>query len=413
MRSVPAAGAPLMLTGEQAIARYDVVKRQVIPDRLNRRGDARYLDYARRMLQVYRGGTGQPRRKLHQAINRILLADGQCPSRRVAAFCKLLDDASEFHSDRAGSAAALRHKVFTLAAAYHPLVSTPQGIFCSSEQDVKHKIAAQLGCSWQEIDARLFADVIEFQTLRSFPGYESPQALLARYNVAQTQAALYRAQSLVVWARADFKHILRYAKLARLMHDIRPQSSGGYCFRFDGPASLLRRSTRYGAAMARFLPGLLACQDWRAVARIRRRDGSLFSLPLSSNDGLRSPAARCEPFDSRLEHDFFDAWGQTARDGWMLQRETDMIVQGQTVFTPDFTLVHADGRRVLMEIIGYWTPEYLAAKRNLLSRLQGTTMLLAVAQCISDQLPRLTPPPVSFKTKLPIAPILQWLQTYA
>jgi uncharacterized protein len=35
---------------------------------------------------------------------------------------------------------------------------------------------------------------------------------------------------------------------------------------------------------------------------------------------------------------------------------------GEEVFLPDFTLRHGDGRRALVELVGFWTPEYLAEK---------------------------------------------------
>src|SRR5690606_20950177 len=129
-------------------------------------------------------------------------------SRRVAAFCKLLDDVSVYDTDKRGAAAKLRQQVFSLAAPMHPLVSGAEGIFTRTEAAAKQSIAEQLGLTWEGIDSRLFSDVIEFQRLRQFPGYPDAAALLARYNVAQTQTALYRAESLHVWSSADHKSIL-------------------------------------------------------------------------------------------------------------------------------------------------------------------------------------------------------------
>ena len=54
--------------------------------------------------------------------------------------------------------------------------------------------------------------------------------------------------------------------------------------------------------------------------------------------------------------------GAEARDGWTLVREGEVLHEGQKVFVPDFVFRHDDGRVVLMEIIGFWTPEYLEAK---------------------------------------------------
>jgi uncharacterized protein len=389
-----------MLTSAQSIIEYDDATGTVQPDRLTRGGHAHYLAYAQRMLQVYQRGIGRPRRELHREIENICAALEDCPSRRITAFCKLLDEVSLYDTDKRGAAARLRQRVFSLAAPMHPLVSCDEGIFSQNEAAAKQTIAQQLGMTWDEIDRRLFADVIEFQRLRQFTGYPDGSDLLSRYNVAQTQAALYRAEHLVVWSCYDHKTILRYAKLARLMHSITRQSDGTYLFRFDGPASVLRQSTRYGVAMARLLPGLLSCRDWRAVAKLRGRRGRYYRLELSSQDGLRSPVVPPSQFDSDLEASFYEAWGAGPRDGWHLHRESDLLLSGQTVFTPDFTLVHEGGRRVLLEIIGYWTPEYLLSKAKTIAGFDQHPILLAVNEQTRFNLPKGFAEPIVFKKSL-------------
>ena len=282
----------------------------------------------------------------------------------------------------------------------HPLVSLKESIFSRTEAASKQQIAQQLGMTWDEIDRRLFADVIEFQRLKQFKGYPDASALLSRYNVAQTQTALYRAENLIVWSAVDHKAILRYAKLARLMHSISRQCDGSYRFRFDGPATALRHSTRYGVAMARLLPGLLSCRDWRAVAKLRDRRGRRYRLELTSQDGLRSPVAPPSQFDSDLEAGFCEAWGTGPRDGWHLHRESDLLHSGQTVFTPDFTLIHDNGRRVLLEIVGYWTPEYLLSKAKTIAEFHQHPILLAVCQQARFNLPQGFAEPIVFKKLL-------------
>src|SRR5205823_14035944 len=133
------------------------------------------------------------------------------------------------------------------------LVRSTDRLFENGESSVKQQIAQELAQSWPDIEAGLFADIFEFHRLQSFEGFTDGRALLSRYNVAQIQAALFDAETMSVWASADFKTILRYAKLARLMHSIVRMASGEYLFRFDGAASIVRETGRYGAALARFL----------------------------------------------------------------------------------------------------------------------------------------------------------------
>ena len=99
-----------MLTKEHAIAEYK--NRKIIPDRLNRKVHGHYLGYAEAMLEIYRGGMGKTRRQLHGEVRKVFENESDCPSRRIDAFCKLLDDVSEYTRDISGGAANLRKKVF-------------------------------------------------------------------------------------------------------------------------------------------------------------------------------------------------------------------------------------------------------------------------------------------------------------
>jgi hypothetical protein len=400
-----------MLTRELAIAEYDFQHGRVLPDRLTRTQHAAYLGYAERMLEAYRTGTGRTRRELHRAVWSIVADEPECPARRIEAFAKLLDDAAVFQRDRRGRSAALRRRVFHLAAARHPLVRTADRLFGQEEGQVKAAIAQELGRPWEEIEGELFADVMEFHRLVEFTGYPDGPALLARYNVAQVQVALFDAVSMTVWASDDFKIILRYAKLARLMHTIARGGDGTYCFRFDGPASVLRQTRRYGVAMARFLPALVACRGWRMHAVIRtRRRGFTLGLDLAASDGLHSHLPPPDEFDSLVEEAFAEKWEKEPREGWRLVREGEILHRGQKVFVPDFVLRHESGKSVLMEIVGFWTPEYLQAKLQTLQAFRDQPILLAVAESSGRTLPELGAEAIPFKTALGVKDVLERLQ---
>jgi predicted nuclease of restriction endonuclease-like RecB superfamily len=396
-----------MLTREHAIAEYE--KGRVIPDRLTQVEHAHYLTYAKRMLLVYQRGAGRTRQELHRDVHHIFAAETDCPTRRIDAFCKLLDDASTFQTEQRTRAAVLRRTVFQLAATKHPLVRSADQLFEEEEKKVKGQVAAQLGRSWDEIERDLFADVMEFHRLKSFEGYPDPAALLARYNVAQLQVALFGAIAMTVWATQDFKTILRYAKLARLMHTIR-HAGGRYEIRFDGPASVLRQTRRYGTAMAKFLPALIACQGWRLHAIVQTpRSGWTVALDLSPADRLNSHLPRPNEFDSDVEAAFAKKWGDERRDGWTLIREGEILHQGQKVFIPDFAVRHDNGQTVLIEIIGFWTPEYLQAKLQTLRLFANHPILLAVNEQSAEQMPDLPQNVIRYKTVLKLQDVLQAL----
>jgi uncharacterized protein len=401
-------GEITMLTRELAIVAYE--NGQAIPDRLFRKQHARYLNLATQMLDVYRTGIGRMRRNLHQDIREIFARELDCRPQRIEAFCKLLDDAGTYTRIGTQSAAKLRIEVFRRAAKLHPLVEVADRWFENQERVAKGQIATELEDTWANIEQRLFGDLIEFHRLEKFKDFESPTALLARYNVAQTQAALFDAQKLTVVATADFKSILRYAKLARLMHTIRQEKAGVYRFDFDGPSSLLQSTHRYGVAMARFLPGLLSCRGWRlwALVKPRRWQGHC-TLALSPACGLTSPVQVNDEFDSNVEADFANKWGTEPRNGWTLERETEIVHSNQKAFIPDFLLRHRDGRSILMEVVGFWTPEYLRQKLETLDAFREHLILLVVAQSSKQHFETNIQPIVFYKTVIKVESILEAL----
>jgi predicted nuclease of restriction endonuclease-like RecB superfamily len=368
-----------MLRSEHSIVAYQ--SGRAIPDRLTRSRHGHYLIHAQQMLDAYRAGIGHTRRELHRAVEAIIAQEPDCDTRRIAAFCKLLDERAKFDKDSRGRAAELRLRVFTLSAKYHPLVTQPQRVFERAEHEVKALIAKEIGRPWPDIADALYADVIDFQTMRVFQGYGDAEALLARYNVAQLQASLYRAESMSVTATGDFKTILRYAKLARLLHEIRRLEPDQYRFDFSGPATVLHQSRRYGVNFARFIPALLACRGWTMHASLRTPWGTRARLTVSSDDGLKSQLPAPDEFDSSVEETFATSFG-AEREGWRLHREAAVLHQGQVTFVPDFVLRHVDGREAFLEIVGFWTPEYLEAKRQTLRRFRERRIVLAVAQRI-------------------------------
>ncbi len=63
------------------------------------------------------------------------------------------------------------------------------------------------------------------------------------------------------------------------------------------------------------------------------------------------------------------------RCGWSLVRESEILVRHQKVFLPDFQLKHESGKRIHVEVMGYWTPEYIEAKLQTLQEFQKETHL--------------------------------------
>ena len=115
-----------------------------------------------------------------------------------------------------------------------------------------------------------------------------------------------------------------------------------------------------------------------------------------------------EDFDSTVEQAFAEKWGCEPRDGWALIHEGEVLHSGQKTYVPDFLLVHEDGRRVFLEIVGFWTPEYLESKRRTLKDFPDNRILLAVQERKANELEP-WPNMITYKTVLLLKDVLEFL----
>ena len=401
-----------MLTSEQSIVEFNAGK--ALPDHLTQNTHRHYTKYGEKMLSVYRDGTGRQRLWLHRQVESIFIDEPDCPVRRIQAFCKLLDDASIYKTDSVeahGHASLLRLKVFTEAGRFHPLVEHADMLFESDQKKIKTQLAQNMGLSWEQIEQNLYCDVLEFQRLEKFEGYPNAQALLSRYNVAQLQACLYKAENMIIEAADDFKTILRYAKLAHLLHKIERIDKSRYRITLTGPASVLHESRRYGVNFARFLPALLACKHWEMTALVKTPWNRPARLILSDKDGFTSHLPSPDEFDSSLEKTFATKFGEK-RSGWQLIREGQILYKYQKTFIPDFTFRHDDGTEVLMEIVGYWTPEYLENRRDTLKQFLNQKIIIAVQEKSLREGAKIPKNFLIYKTTIKLGPLLEMLENF-
>lgn len=324
----------------------------------------------------------------------------------MEAVIELLDGVASYEWPRGPWQAERRLRVFVAAAREHPVLDPERA---SALLAVHLDPPPERG---EEVVAALYADYPEFHRLRAFPAGYAAGDLRTDYDLAQAQALLYDATRVVVEARADFKHILQYAHLARLLHRIERLPDGGYRLVFDGPNSVFRQTRAYGVDFACFLAAPVQARDWRMAAEIVLRKGwRPVTFTLSAEDGLRSRVPAPSLFDSRLEEALARKFGRE-RDGWRLAREGAILETGGAVLVPDFVFTHTDGTEVALEIPGYWTPESLRDKLARLERLQAPNLLVAVptARALA---PGTVPAPVlPFRSRIKLSDLLPRLKAF-
>jgi predicted nuclease of restriction endonuclease-like RecB superfamily len=231
--------------------------------------------------------------------------------------------------------------------------------------------AQQFQVSPQTIEEAFFSDLEEEQVLTDV-ALLSPDELVRWYNLSLMQTLLFDALELTFWVKDNYQHIFRQMKYLGLMYEI---DDG---VKVTGPSSLFKKNRKYGTAMAKLLPVITNAHQWKLQAKIETLVGGEprvldFTLDSGNNVLLPHHADPIVHFDSEVEAQFYRDF--TALNlGWDLVREPDVVKAGNYVVIPDFGF-SKDGLQHYVEIVGFWTPEYLQRK---LAKLKETNVPITV-----------------------------------
>ena len=340
----------------------------------------RFTRMAEELIAIYTAHQGKPRRELTVALNQY--AEDRTDFRIQRGLAKLLrDDRCEFEEQAVAPPLEIRRRLFALARENHPVVLQPDHIHPVTKDELIAEVAREYKAEPEQIAWALYADLAENHILTRFDPPE-PAWLLQRYNVALAQALLYRCirMKLSVFRNipSRYKQLFKFIKFYQLMHAIEGDLDSGYEILLDGPVSMFRLSQKYGLKLAVFLPALLLCTRWKMEAEIVTAAGEHCYFPLDESANLVSHYRDSTMYDSLLEKTFAERF-HAIESGWKIEREVAIINLKETVFIPDFAFRHMDGRTALMEIVGYWRPEYLKKKLMKLRRSGRQDMVIAVS----------------------------------
>ncbi len=369
-----------MLPSELLIHRQN--GEEIIPKRL--KIDDRHLTLADDLIACFQNAVGTTQGELDRQL---LELEGDSPDYRLKRGLAyiLKNSFCTFEIVSPLEPPMLRQRVFALSA--QSVVSIPQAECTLGKLADQLSQELKLEVLPQQIRSGLYADLHENRLLTQF---EAPttEGVLHRYNLSQVQGVFYRASHITLNAHRNvpgqYKILFRYLKLFGLMAYIEGDADHGFTITIDGPTSLFKPSTRYGFAIAKLLPALLHVTKWSLHATLQTRDfytgvWKPGQFTLDSNCGLVTHYSAGKPYDSMLEASFADRWDNLKTD-WVLEREVDLIPIPGSVMIPDFRLVHPDGRSFLLEIVGYWRPEYLQKKFYQVRHSDCDNLILAISE---------------------------------
>jgi len=241
-----------------------------------------------------------------------------------------------------------------------------------------------------------------------------PKALVGWYNLSLMQTLLFNCTKLdfSISGGLNWKRVLRNVKRLGLMYHLQlpqeqqHQQQNQIICSLEGPLSLFKLTDRYGTSLAKLLPSIIFSSnmieegsssnsgsngssnggEWRLNAWIIRKtmDGrKMYEFKISKNEipelltdpflyfphstsTIGKEAARSLPrpynyFDSAVEQKFANRFEQV-ETGWRLIREPDpLVLSDGRAFIPDF-LFEKFEEKVYLEIVGFWTKDYLEKK---------------------------------------------------
>ena len=379
--------------------------------RYDRRGDSiepcyldeRFAPLARTLLLHYEAFEGMAYHRLAAALDRHPELTEHEP-RLVAGLRRVIEEGLRLETRAPVDPPRVREAVFELARRDRGL--DPQAVLRAAGE--------RLGIPDAAVEGALYADLPNERTIRFVGPLPSVATMISRYNLRLLQGLLLHSERLRIEVRGHARSVYRFAKLHGLLLEVKDAGGGdALVLEVTGPLSILRRTVRYGRALARFLPACCAAGRFRVEANLmlRERRGLLVVTP---EDRVLSTHRPPREFDSKVEKRLFQDFSRLG-SRWEMTREAQLIATPAGVFFPDFTFRARTEPTVAvdLEIVGFWTRDYLARKRRLAGHLGGRKVIFCVDERLAAADDSPPQPCILFSRRVPAQKVLEALEACA
>ena len=352
---------------------YRLVGSTVVPRFL---GEADH-PWLRTLLDERERFIGRPQRELDARLQEPFTPDGPAGKKQLAV--RILARLGRSMGDAAVPSRQARRLVFGEAARA-----------AGARDAALARVASSLAVTPEELEASLFADLPGERVVTGLEASLSPSELALRANLALTQALLFRATGVTLEVEGNARVIVQTAKLRGLICTVsRAPCRMDTVLEVSGPLALFRRTILYGRALGALVPHLAWCSRFRLQAACLLQE-QLVDLCLGTGDPIL-PANPPRHYDSQIEEQFAREFRKLSPD-WDVLREPEPVVAGSRLVFPDFALQHRHdaSRRWLLEIVGFWTPDYVRRKLALYREARITNLILCIDEaraCDEGSLP--------------------------
>jgi len=251
-------------------------------------------------------------------------------------------------------------------------------------------VATSLGVSLEELQDSLFGDLPGERLVAAPAQPLSAVELALRCNLMVVQGMLFRATVVRIEVEGNTRVLVRHAKWRGLICAVAERcGSASATVEISGPFALFRNTGLYGRALGELVPLLAWCPRFRLRAECVLHERRL-TLQLGTGDPI-FPSSAPRRYDSLVEERFAREFRRLA-PVWDVTREPAPIAAGGALIFPDFALRHRSvpSREWLLEIVGFWTPDYVARKLALYRSARLPNLILCIDEdrnCAEADLP--------------------------
>ncbi len=363
------------------------------------------LEAARNLIETYKQHIGEKKKTLKTIVTELEGKGSQF--RFIRGLSALLDRKSIFSCDCKVDPIELRRKIFQASQTYG-LATT-----AAKRRQILGQVASKSGLTAAQVEEAFYGDLDGELVLREVASLSETE-LLAEYNLSLTQTLLFNCTELSFSASGNWQRTFFVLKKLGLIYDVTPEN--GLTVKIDGPASLFKLTRRYGVAIAKLLPVIVANTEWSLSAKVFwKYDNEICSFKIDSKKHgalLKRPYMPTVSYDSEAEEKFasqFDALSS----GWTLRREPEPVPAGKQVIIPDFSMERG-GIKIYVEMMGFWTEGYLLRKIEKLKQVNVKMLLLINEALACEKLAALEKYNqlnlIFYRTKIPWAQVLRYLE---
>lgn len=259
-----------------------------------------------------------------------------------------------------------------------------------------------------DVEKFMFADMDEEKKIIRVNRID-PVTLIKMYNLSLLQTLLFKSYKLTVRMEGDWKEIIKRIKWLGLMYFAYPNPLK---IEIIGPASLVKMTEKYGRNMAVLIPYIVSSKIWKIradivlgnkIKRVYKMNVEKFELI----DSFTSDEEK-KRFDSSVEEKFYQDFTRVIHD-WKLIREPEVEVVNNRLFIPDFVAIK-EPLKVYIEIVGFWTKEYIKEKLEKLSGFSKNLLILLNEELNKEDFNNFNV--IKYKRRVDIGIVYKWLKDF-